>query len=119
MSQSKVTKLELIEHQFNDKCNNFYFHAHCRVFRDDRKMYYKCSFIVWIDSEDVLCWLDDLNGKNQTFTMNDVRKCAREWAENYLFSNAPEKYEDRKARKEFIAECHETIDRWNARHGWY
>lgn len=117
MTEKKVTRLELIEHQQNDMCDNYFFLAHCRVYRADHKVFYKCHFVVWIDNEDVLCMLNDLNGKdNQTFTEKDARKCAREWADTFLFSQAPDDFEDREGRLRFSSLCNESIDLWNKGH---
>lgn len=100
--EKRITKLISLGNAISEKCCNYYFLAYVRFYNEDRTAYRKAKFVIWLDSEDVMEWLD-----SDEYTMQDVRDEAMELAVNTL--DMIKSYDD---CQDFYDYCNETIRRF-------
>lgn len=100
-----ITKTILLNEVRNDKCHNWYYGFYGRIYNDNETRYKKCSFVLMVDSEDILEYYD---GK-ENITQQDIRDYVKFLALENLYSDT----KDYNNLKGFYAWCNDTIDRYN------
>lgn len=107
-----ITRIEKIHEVNNDKCHNFYFEAHFKLYDTDRH-YWKGNFVVWFDTEDLA---EEYPNKTY-YNDKDIREYAKAIAIAFVESAPklkPAARETNLAKLEpFYAECRETVERYN------
>lgn len=92
----------------NDKCHNFYYVQHGRIYNADKTRYRKFKFVFWFDIFDVMEYFEQ-----DIVSKRDITEYANEIAWSYCetYKGCIKSYNDCKA---FYDWCNETIDDFNS-----
>ena len=107
MVDFEITKKEKIKEVNNDKCHNYYYLIHGRIYNEGKTRMRKFKYVQWFDIFDVQDFFED----KEWITQEDVREYLNNLEVPYLYNI--KNYNDEKGLKEFYEYCNETIEDYN------
>ena len=107
MVDFEITKKEKIKEVNNDKCHNYYYLIHGRIYNEGKTRMRKFKYVQWFDIFDVQDFFED----KEWITQEDVREYLNNLEVPYLYNIKD--YNDEKGLKEFYEYCSETIEDYN------
>lgn len=107
MVDFEITKKEKIKEVNNDKCHNYYYLIHGRIYNEGKTRMRKFKYVQWFDIFDVQEFFED----KECITQEDVREYLNNLEVPYLYNIKD--YNDEKGLKEFYEYCNKTIEDYN------
>ena len=104
----KVTKRNMLWHQHNDMCCNWYWEVRGKIINDEKTRCRKYVFVVHYDYDDIAEWFEPENDVCPAITNDMHKEYLEELISSYL--SFIESYDD---CKQFYELCRESIDHWN------
>lgn len=106
MVDFEITKKEKIKEVNNDKCHNYYYLIHGRIYNEGKTRMRKFKYVVWFDIFDVQEYFN-----KDLITKEDIKDYLNDM-ENVCLVNI-KSYNDEKGLKDFYEYCNETIEDYN------
>lgn len=106
MVDFEITKKEKIKEVNNDKCHNYYYLIHGRIYNEGKTRMRKFKYVVWFDIFDVQEYFN-----KDLITKEDIKDYLNDMENVYLVNI--KSYNDEKGLKDFYEYCNETIEDYN------